>query len=363
MRPASVLASYSGRRVFVTGHTGFKGAWLSAWLHRLGARVTGYSLAPPTNPSLFDDAGLAARLHRSIAPADVRDADAVRAAVSEAEPEVVFHLAAQPLVRLSYADPIGTLSTNVMGTANVLEAVRHCPSVRAVVVVTSDKCYENREWLWGYREDEAMGGHDPYSASKGAAELVTSSYRRSFFHAEDAAGIASARAGNVIGGGDFAADRLVPDLVRAVQSNGRVVIRSPASTRPWQHVLDPLMGYLTLGVALLENPRAHDSGWNFGPRDEMSVPVGDIAARVLSMLDPEKRAHLDVDPPKDAPHEARALRLDCTKARTLLDWAPALSLEDALSWTASFYRGWIAESTAATKLLDQQLAAYTERLS
>jgi CDP-glucose 4,6-dehydratase len=259
-------SAFAGRRVLVTGHTGFKGAWLSLWLQRLGAEVMGYALPPPTDPSLFELAKLARRLDHVVG--DVRDLDALLTAFDRHAPEVVFHLAAQPLVLRSYREPKETFDTNVGGTVNVLEAVRRTPSVKAVVVVTSDKCYENREWVFGYREDDAMGGHDPYSASKGAAELVTAAYRRSFF-APDAStrvvGLASARAGNVIGGGDFADDRILPDALRAVQAGKPLLVRNPGSTRPWQHVLDPLAGYLLLATRLLDDPGRYAEAFNFGP--------------------------------------------------------------------------------------------------
>lgn len=323
------------RRVLLTGHTGFKGSWLTLWLEHLGARVFGYGLEPAGSPNLF----VAAGLDRSSASAigDVRDLDALSRAMRDAAPEVVFHLAAQALVRESYRDPVGTYATNVMGTVHVLEAVRSCPSVRAVVVVTSDKCYENREWVWGYREDEAMGGYDPYSSSKGCAELVTSAYRRSFFASPqaDRARIASARAGNVIGGGDWAADRLIPDAVRAFTAGQPLVVRNPAAVRPWQHVLEPLSGYLLLAERLSQQGDAAE-GWNFGPAEADARSVGDVV-RMVSAAWGGDPAVTFADSP-DERHEAHVLRLDCSKARARLGWAPRTDLATAIAWVARWYR-------------------------
>lgn len=340
---------WSGKRVFLTGHTGFKGSWLALWLHRLGATVCGYALAPPTNPNLYAAAGVGALL-QSI-HGDVRDAAALQAALREARPEIVFHLAAQPLVRESYRDPVATFATNVMGTVNLLEAVRHSPEVRAVVNVTTDKCYENREWLWGYRENEALGGHDPYSSSKGCAELVTAAYRNSFFSApgggegqsqplcRHAAAVATARAGNVIGGGDWAADRLLPDLLRAMDEQRTVRIRAPRAIRPWQHVLEPLGGYLLLAERLGRDGGQYAGAWNFGPADEDARDVRWIVD-YLAGRGKGFSWELDATP---QPHEAGFLKLDSSKARTLLGWAPRYTLEQALAevlaWHAAYRRG------------------------
>jgi CDP-glucose 4,6-dehydratase len=322
---------WAGRRVLVTGHTGFKGAWLSLWLRELGAEVSGFALAPPTDPSLFERARLAEEVdHRE---GDVRDPDAVATAVRDARPEVVIHMAAQPLVRASFEDPAATYATNVMGTVHVLDAVRRTGGVRAVVNVTSDKCYENREWLWGYREDEPMGGHDPYSSSKGASELVTASYRAYFFAPGGETSLASARAGNVIGAGDWATDRLVPDIVRAVQAGEPVVVRNPASVRPWQHVLNPLSGYLALAERLWEDAGAADA-WNFGPADEDALPVLDIVERLAAGW-PGLR-HEVAGPA--GPHEARFLKLDSSKARALLGWRPRWDLRTALDSIVDWHR-------------------------
>jgi len=329
---------WAGRRVLVTGHTGFKGSWLSLWLHSLGAEVTGFALPPPTEPSLFDAARIGDAIDHIVG--DVRDLAAVQAAVAKARPEVIFHLAAQPLVRLSYEQPVETYATNVMGTVHVLEAARQVPGVQAIVCVTSDKCYENREWIWPYRESDPMGGHDPYSNSKGCAELVTSAYRNSYFSSGGPA-LASVRAGNVIGGGDWAVDRLVPDLVRAFEAGASPLIRSPDSVRPWQHVLEALGGYLLLAGHLLANDRSFADAWNFGPSDEDARPVSWIVERMRSAWNEQvggggAGAALPDSGPK--PHEAGLLRLDTSKARAALGWRPALRLEEALDWIVAWHK-------------------------
>ena len=321
------------RRVLVTGHTGFKGAWLSLWLQSLGARVTGFSDGVPTKPSLYDLAGVGGGME-SI-HGDVRDHRAVAAAVATAAPEVVVHMAAQSLVRRSFAEPRETYETNLMGTVNVLDAVRvRGDSVRVVVNVTSDKCYENREWEWGYREEEPMGGHDPYSSSKGCAELVTTAYRRSFFADPDGPRLASARAGNVIGGGDWGEDRLVPDIMRAALAGEQVRVRNPNSIRPWQHALNPLSGYLVLAQALWDSPEYAD-GWNFGPATEDARSVGWIVERIGELWPHELRWALDDGP---HPHEARYLRLDSSRARVRLGWRPAVGLDATLQSIIEWYR-------------------------
>ena len=338
------------RRVLVTGHTGFKGAWLSLWLRRLGARVTGFALPPTTSPNLFTLAAIERRIDSQLG--DVRDPAAVDAVLARSRAEVVFHLAAQALVRRSYADPVGTYATNVMGTAHVLDAARRASGLRAVVVVTSDKCYENREWWWPYREDEAMGGHDPYSSSKGCAELVTAAWRRSFFLPDGAApvGVGSARAGNVIGGGDWAEERLVPDCMRAFASGEPVVIRRPAAVRPWQHVLEPLSGYLALAERLSSDPRGFGEAWNFGPSTDEARPVAWVVDRLSrfwgdgARWEPDRGTH---------PHEAGLLQVDASKARARLGWTPRLSLEEGLRWTVDWYRRFGAGEDAAALTLDQ----------
>ena len=332
------------RRVLVTGHTGFKGAWLALWLQSLGADVTGFALDAPTQPSLYDIARVGEGM--SGVRGDVRDRDRVADAIAAANPEVVIHMAAQSLVRRSFAQPQETYATNVMGTVNVLDAVRlHGAHVRAIVNVTSDKCYENREWEWGYREDEPMGGHDPYSSSKGCAELLTAAFRRSFFDAADepasgdapgrhGARLASARAGNVIGGGDWGEDRLLPDLMRAALADEPARVRNPNSIRPWQHVLNPLGGYLVLAQALWDSAE-HARGWNFGPPEEDARPVGWLVERVGELWPGELRWSIDDGP---HPHEARYLKLDSSRARTHLGWRPLLGLEDALEATVDWYQ-------------------------
>ncbi|WP_402721267.1 CDP-glucose 4,6-dehydratase [Janthinobacterium rivuli] len=314
-------AFWQGKRVFLTGHTGFKGGWLSLWLQQLGVDVTGYALEAPTTPSLFEVANVAHGMQSVIG--DVRDGDAVKRAMAAARPDIVIHMAAQPLVRYSYVNPVETYSTNVMGVVNVLEAVRATPGVRAVVNVTSDKCYENREWPWGYRENEAMGGYDPYSNSKGCAELVTAGYRSSFFHAdkytEHGIALGSGRAGNVIGGGDWALDRLIPDMLRAIGAGESVMIRNPHAIRPWQHVLEPLSGYLTLAEKLYTEGPVHAEGWNFGPHDTDAKPVEWIIERMTQEWGAGASWSLDG---QDHPHEATYLKLDCSKARGQLGWHP-----------------------------------------
>jgi CDP-glucose 4,6-dehydratase len=347
---------WKDRSVFLTGHTGFKGGWLSTWLLELGARVVGYGLSPHTIPSYFARCGLAERLASHLA--DVRDASALQQAVTRAQPSIVFHLAAQPIVRLSYRRPVETIATNVLGTTHLLEAVRHTPSVEAVVVVTSDKCYENIERPEGYREDDALGGHDPYSASKAGAELVVRAYRRSFF---DTTGprIATVRAGNVIGGGDWAEDRLVPDAMRAIVRGEVIRVRNPAAVRPWQHVLEPLRGYVRLAEQLCSS-RDFAGAWNFGPRDEDAVPVATLAGLLTSRW---PGARWEAAPEPAAPHEAGLLRLDWRKARTRLGWSPWLRLHETVQLTVDWYRSAAADVSAEKmyELSVRQIAEYTRR--
>jgi len=328
-------AFWNGKKVFLTGHTGFKGSWLSLWLQSMGAHVTGYALPPETDPNLFEMAHVADGMNSQIG--DIREFKPLREAMSAAQPDIVLHLAAQALVRHSYDHPLETYATNVMGTAHLLEAVRSIPSVRSVVIVTSDKCYENREWERGYLETDAMGGHDPYSSSKGCSELVTAAYRNSFFSAaETPAAIASARAGNVIGGGDWATDRIVPDTMLAFMRGESVHIRNPNAIRPWQHVIEPLHGYLLLAEHLYNNGEGFSEGWNFGPDDESSVPVGQIVEQMEKIWGGEASSEIKSDP--NAVHEATLLRLDCTKAAERLDWHPKLTLGPTLEWTVEWYR-------------------------
>lgn len=328
--------------VLLTGHTGFKGSWLSLWLQAMGAQVIGYALAAPTNPSLFDAANVAEGMV-SI-ESDIRDFAAISAVFEKYQPEIVIHMAAQPLVRYSYANPIETYSTNVMGTVHLLEAARLTDSVRAIVNITSDKCYENREWAWGYRENEPMGGFDPYSNSKGCAELVASAYRSSYFNpgnfTDHGVALASVRAGNVIGGGDWAEDRLIPDIMRAIMQGKPVNIRNPHAIRPWQHVLEPLSGYLLLAQKLYEEGAVYAEGWNFGPSDEDAKPVQWIVERLIKTWGEGATWMLDGG---DHPHEAHYLKLDCSKAKARLDWQPRWHLEDALraivDWHQAYHAG------------------------
>lgn len=321
---------WADKTVLLTGHTGFKGSWLSLWLQSMGARVVGYSLPPPTTPSLFAAANVAEGM--TGLDGDVRDFLALSKAFDRHQPEIVIHMAAQSLVRYSYTNPVDTYSTNVMGTVHLMEAARQAGCVRAIVNVTSDKCYENREWVWGYRENEPMGGYDPYSNSKGCAELVASAYRSSFFNPEDFAkhgvALASARAGNVIGGGDWADDRLIPDIMRAIVEGRAVNIRNPHAIRPWQHVLEPLSGYLMLAQKLWEDGAAYGEGWNFGPNDEDAKPVSWIVDRLTKEWGDGASWVLDDG---DHPHEAHYLKLDCSKARSRLDWHPRWRLEETLT--------------------------------
>jgi CDP-glucose 4,6-dehydratase len=339
--------------VLVTGHTGFKGAWLCLWLARLGAQVTGFSLAPDSEPNLFTLARVGNGMQSLIG--DLREAGAVDTALRAAQPEVVFHLAAQSLVRRSYAEPVQTFATNVTGTVHLLEAVRAAPSVRAVVVVTSDKCYENRGIDRGYVEDDPLGGFDPYSASKGCAEIVTACWRRSFFSGPGAAAIASARAGNVIGGGDWAEDRLLPDLIRAFERGTTARIRNPAAIRPWQHVLEPLAGYLQLSEALLADGAQHAHGWNFGPDAGSNATVGTVADLAAGAWGPG--AAWDTDGGVH-PHEAGILMLDAGQARRELGWAPRLALARAVADTVGWHRE-LAAGTDAAALCARQIAHYT----
>lgn len=338
--------------MLVTGHTGFKGAWLTSWLLRHGARVSGFALAPATTPSLYAASGLADEMQSL--EGDVRDLDAVARAFAETRPEIVLHLAAQPIVRQSYDDPAGTFATNVMGTVHVLDAVRRVGTTRAVVVVTSDKCYENREWVWSYREKSALGGRDPYSASKACAEFVARCYRNSFFKVTGDVFVATARAGNVVGGGDWAADRLVPDTVRALRDGEPVELRYPNAVRPWQHVLDPLSGYLKLAENLHAGGDPFAEGWNFAPWEEDARTVGWVAERLQNAwgVAPAWR-------PQEGPrhHEHIFLKLDSSKARHLLGWQPRLRIEDTVDWTVEWYRAFY-DGAPARDLVADQIARY-----
>lgn len=350
--------AYQGKTVLVTGHTGFKGAWLTLWLERLGANVIGFALNPPSAPSLFVDARNAK--HISHIHGDVRERQALTQVMQNYQPDMVFHLAAQSLVRPSYLDPVETYETNVMGTVNVLEVIRTTPSVRACLVITSDKCYENQEWVYSYRENDPMGGYDPYSSSKGCAELVTSAYRRSFFHParvkEHQVALASVRAGNVIGGGDWAVDRIVPDCVRALMADTQIVVRNPEAIRPWQHVLEPLSGYLWLGAKMLQAPARFAESWNFGPPGTSNVPVQRLVETIIdawgggTWLKPETTTQ---------PHEAHFLKLDITKATNILEWLPVYDFDQTIKTTIAWYEAYHRDSAFdARSFTLRQIEAY-----
>lgn len=354
-------AFWHDKKVFITGHTGFKGSWLSLWLQELGAHVTGYALQPPSHPSLFELVQVAKGMTSIVG--DIRDGIQLTNAMQQAKPDIVIHLAAQPLVRRSYADPVETYSTNVTGTVHLLEGVRQTPSVRAVVNVTTDKCYENKEWVWGYRESEPMGGLDPYSSSKGCAELVTAAYRNSYFnkerYGEHQVALATARAGNVIGGGDWANDRLIPDVLRAIESAQSVKIRNPQATRPWQHVLEPLSGYLVLAEKLFTEGSAFAEAFNFGPAEEDAKPVQWIVEQLTQGWGHGASWHLDGG---THPHEAHHLKLDCSKARVMLSWQPHWNLAQALQSIIVWHRAHSAQqsSSAMRSLCLQQIKKYSQ---
>lgn len=359
-QPGAFGNAFAGRRVLLTGHSGFKGGWLALWLDRLGAQVRGISLPPPTQPALFDLAGVGGACDSRFA--DINDPAALADAAAGFVPELVIHMAAQAIVRDSYDQPVLTFATNVTGTVNVLEVARSSPALRGVIVVTSDKCYENNEWDWGYREVDPLGGSDPYSASKACTELVAQAYRRSFFAAPGGAQLASVRAGNVIGGGDWAAHRLIPDIVRATAAGEQVTIRNPASVRPWQHVLEPLAGYLTVGARLLgPDAQAVAGPWNFGPDSEATLPVGEIC-RNFARIWGEGGPRFAFGHNPDAPHEAGLLRLDSTKARLRLGWRPRLTIADALRLTADWYRAHAAGADLRALTL-AQISEYEARMA
>jgi len=354
---ADALRSYQGKRVFITGHTGFKGSWLAFLLFELGADVTGYALAPASTDNHFEQLGLRQMIRH--VEGDVRDLDYLRRTMQEQAPEYVFHLAAQALVKHSYSDPVETFSTNVMGSVNLLEAVRATPEVRVLVYVTSDKCYENHEWIWGYRENDRLGGHDPYSASKAAAEIVFSAYWRSFLAKRVALGAATTRAGNVIGGGDWAANRIVPDCIRAIRAGMPVALRNPSATRPWQHVLEPLSGYLLLGANLHADPERYSSPWNFGPSSTQCRTVGEVAGTIVShfscgeVVVPEGVKHQ---------HEAQLLQLNCDKAHQALDWHPRWDVNQTLAATTHWYKA-VMDGESAKQVTARQLREYFPELA
>jgi len=347
---------WKGKRVFVTGHTGFKGSWLSVWLQMLGADVVGYALAPHTEPSMFKAANIGEGM--ASIEADVRDAERLNDVIASYQPEIIIHMAAQALVRKSYTDPVATYTTNIIGTMNVLEAVRRTPSVRVVVLITSDKCYENLEWVWGYRENDRMGGHDPYSSSKGCTELLIAAYRDSYFntknYADHGVAVASTRAGNVIGGGDWSEDRLVPDTIRAIQRGEPVLIRRPGAIRPWQFVLEPLRGYLELAEKLWESGTEYTGAWNFGPNIEEIKPVSWLVERLATLWGGGASWEIDSG---QHPHEDHFLKLDCTKSKSLLHWYPRLSIETLMDWIVEWYQS--AEGKADLRnLTEEQITRY-----
>lgn len=349
---------YENKKVLITGHTGFKGSWLALLLHQLGADVYGYALDPPTNPSLFNEAGIEQLMSSFIG--DIRDFDYLLKVIKQVQPEVVIHMAAQPLVRESYKNPIETYSTNVMGTVNLFEAIRQTPGIKAVVNVTTDKCYENREWHWGYRENEPMGGYDPYSNSKGCSELVTASFRNSFFnpnnYAKHGVALASARAGNVIGGGDWAADRLIPDFIRAISKGEKLLIRSPYAIRPWQHVLEPLSGYLTLAAKLFTDGPAFAQAYNFGPDDNDAQNVEWITNTICELWGQNASYEIDANP---QPHEANYLKLDCSKVKVELNWQPRWNISTALQSIVEWNKAWLNKADVRA-ICYQQMDNYFE---
>ncbi len=349
---------WKGKKVFITGHTGFKGSWLTLWLKNMGAEVTGFALPLSEDNHLFNSLGLKDDITHI--ENDVRDLESLQTAVQKAQPDIALHLAAQPIVRESYTSPVETIEINTMGTAHFLEAVRHTPSIQAVLVVTSDKCYENKEWVWPYRENDALGGHDPYSASKACAELLTASYRNSFFAESTPVAVASARAGNVIGGGDFSADRIVPDIIRAAQYGKNVEIRNPSSTRPWQHVMECLSGYICLAEKLCEDGEHAAQAWNFGPDPQSTKSVKDLTEVLLRHIDNVNAQYGTI---KAGPHEAGLLTLDSSKAKAELNWHPSLSFEETIDWTAQWYKRVTLQGEDARNVTTQQINDFMQKVA
>jgi len=352
MNMHSVLESFSGKRVFITGHTGFKGSWLAFLLKELNAEVTGFALQPESYPSHFELLKLKKGINHVIG--DIRDASFLYGAINECEPEYIFHLAAQALVKKSYDDPVGTFGSNVMGSVNLLNAVRQCDSVKSLVYITSDKCYENMEWEWGYRENDRLGGHDPYSASKAAAEIVFSAYARSYFYLRQDLGAATARSGNVIGGGDWAADRIVPDCMRAIEMNNPIILRNPQAVRPWQHVLEPISGYLLLAAQLRNKPKEYGGSWNFGPSTSEVRTVLEVANSIIHYLG---RGTIEINNLQQQHHEAKFLQLNCDRAHRSLAWFPRWNVDKALAATAQWYKI-ILDGGDAEKITRAQIRDY-----
>lgn len=349
-----MVRAYSGKKVLVTGDTGFKGSWLSLWLSMMGADVTGFALPPLNENDHFNLLNLKDRINHI--DGDINDQELVFSVFENTQPEIVFHLAAQPLVRLSYDQPAETFNTNVMGSVNILEAIRRSDSVKSVVYVTSDKCYKNNEWVWGYRENDQLGGHDPYSASKAAAEVVFSSYTDSFFNKKEGLGVASVRAGNVIGGGDWALDRIIPDCIRSITTNTSIPIRNPIATRPWQHVLEPLSGYLLIGAKLLSDPKKYSGAWNFGPRADS---VRKVKVLVETLVDFWGNGEMVDAFDPDAVHEAGLLMLNCDKANTQLNWYPKWNFEETIAMTVDWYKAY-AEDKYTASVSELQIEKYME---
>lgn len=349
---------YRNKKVFITGHTGFKGSWLSIWLQTLGAKVCGYSLKPNTNPSMYRELDIENKIEKSII-GNILDYETLEKSINDFQPEIIFHLAAQPIVRLSYKEPKLTYETNVIGTLNVLEVARKCKSVKAFVNVTTDKCYENKEIARGYKEDEPMGGYDMYSSSKGCVEIMSSSYRRSFLQEEDSMSMATARAGNVIGGGDWAEDRLIPDCIRYINQNKAIEIRNPIAVRPWQHVLEPLSGYLLLGQQLLETGKDYAEGFNFGPNEESVLKVSEVAQKIIENYNKgEVIVHK-----KDNLHEANLLMLNIEKAKTVLNWTPTYTANEAIKETVEWYKHFYAKDTDMYQYTIQQIKNYSSKMN
>ena len=349
---------YRNKKVFITGHTGFKGSWLSIWLQTLGAKVCGYSLKPNTNPSMYRELDIENKIEKSII-GNILDYETLEKSINDFQPEIIFHLAAQPIVRLSYKEPKLTYETNVIGTLNVLEVARKCKSVKAFVNVTTDKCYENKEISRGYKEDEPMGGYDMYSSSKGCVEIMSSSYRRSFLQEEDSMSMATARAGNVIGGGDWAEDRLIPDCIRYINQNKAIEIRNPIAVRPWQHVLEPLSGYLLLGQKLLETGKDYAEGFNFGPNEESVLKVSEVAQKIIENYNKGKV----IVHKKDNLHEANLLMLNIEKAKTVLNWTPTYTANEAIKETVEWYKHFYAKDTDMYQYTIQQIKNYTSKMN
>jgi len=351
-----ILSSYKGKKVFVTGHTGFKGSWLTYLLTELGADVKGFSLEMHTNPNHFSLLKLNNKIKHEVG--DISDLNSLQMSLNEHQPEIVFHLAAQALVKNSYDDPAKTFNTNIMGSVNILESVKDCASVKSLVFITSDKCYENVEWVWGYRENDQLGGHDPYSASKGAAEIVFSAYLRSFYNSRKSLGAASARAGNVIGGGDWADNRIIPDCIRSIEKNLPIKLRNPNATRPWQHVLEPISGYIKLGLALCKHPKKYSGSWNFGPSTKEVLTVEEVAREIISNIG---KGSIQIENVDGNQHEANLLQLNCDKARQILEWHPRWSSRKTISSTAEWYKVFL-EGGNIESLTKKQIYDYFQEL-